>query len=148
MKRKYLTTLEAAEIGRKMGVRGLCIYRDDIDRDLWRVVTPGRNEVHEPMDERTWRNFITASGWIERTKTYDAGGGRRVSVPENDESKLFEAVREQLSPEAVASIVSHIQVARTNNQDVDRQVRWFADELCKLLGGYEHQARLAEELGL
>ncbi len=72
----------------------------------------------------------------------------RVTVPENDESELFEAVREQLSPEAVASIVSHLQAARTNNQDVDRQVRWFAEELVKLLGGYEQQARLAEELGL
>jgi hypothetical protein len=53
-----------------------------------------------------------------------------------------------MSPEAVASIVSHLQCARTNNQDVDRQVRWFAEELVKLLGGYEHQAQLAEELGL
>lgn len=83
--------------------------------------------------------------------TYEAeinGKKVRVTVPENDESELFEAVREQLSPEAVASIVSHLQTARTNNQDVDRQVRWFADELAKLLGGYEQQARLAEELGL
>ena len=83
--------------------------------------------------------------------TYEAeinGKKVRVTVPENDESELFEAVREQISPEAVASIVSHLQGARTNNQDVDRQVRWFADELVKLLGGYEQQAQLAEELGL
>ena len=57
-------------------------------------------------------------------------------------------IREQLSPEAVASIVSHLQGANTNNPDVDRQVRWFTDELVKLLGGYEHHARLMEELGL
>ena len=37
---------------------------------------------------------------------------------------------------------------RTNNNDVDRQVHWFAEELVKLLGGYEQQNRLAEELGL
>jgi hypothetical protein len=72
----------------------------------------------------------------------------RVTVPENDETELFEAIREQLSPHAVASIVSYLQSARTNNQDVDRQVRWFAEELVKFLGGYEQQARLAEELGL
>jgi hypothetical protein len=135
---KPLTTLEAANIGRKMGVCGLCIYRDDIDRSLWRVVTPGRNEVHEPMDEKTWREFIAASGWIDDP----------VPMPENDEQELFDAMREQLSPHAVASIVSHIQAAQTNNQDVDRQVRWFAEELVKLLGGYERQAKLAEELGL
>ncbi len=86
-----------------------------------------------------------------KTQMYDAevnGKKIRVTVPENDEQDLFDAVREQLSPEAVASIVSHLQGARTNNQDVDRQVRWFTEELVKLLGGYEHQARLAEELGL
>jgi hypothetical protein len=148
VKRRPLTTLEAADIGRRMGVRGLCIYRDDIDRHLWQVVTPGRVETHEPMDEKTWREFITASGWIERPAMHDAGNGRMVTVPENDESELFDAIREQLSPHAIASIVSHLQSARTNNQDVDRQVHWFTEELCKLLGGYEQQAHLAEELGL
>ena len=72
----------------------------------------------------------------------------KVLVPGNDEQELFDAVREQLSPEAVASIVSHLQGASTNNPDVDRQVRWFTDELVKLLGGYEQHARLMEELGL
>lgn len=86
-----------------------------------------------------------------RPDTYKAkinGRTVRVTVPENDESELFEAIREQLSPHAVASIVAHLQGARTNNQDVDRQVHWFTEELVKLLGGYEHQARLGEELGL
>ena len=94
MKNKKLTTLEAANIGRKMGVRGLCIYRDDIDRDLWHVVTPGRNEVHEPMDETTWRKFITDSGWI--TKTYSAkrrdGRTVRVTVPETPHATLYTVV--------------------------------------------------------
>ncbi len=83
--------------------------------------------------------------------TYEAqsnGKKVRVTVPENDQGELFDAIREQLSPHAVASIVSHLQGARTNNQDVDRQVHWFTQELCKLLGGYEQQAQLAEELGL
>lgn len=148
MARKKLTTTEAANIGRQMGVRGLCIYRDDVDRDLWRVVTPGRNEVHEPMAEAQWRKFIAASGWIGEPATYDAGNGRKVTVPENDEQDLFDAIREQLSPHAVAAIVAFLQPARTNNPDVDRQVRWFHDQLVQLVGGYEQQARLAEELGL
>jgi len=86
-----------------------------------------------------------------RPQTYEAtvkGKKVRVTVPENDEQDLFDAVREQLSPHAVASIISHLQGARTNNTDIDRQVNWFAEELTKLLGGYEHQAHLAEELGL
>ena len=87
----------------------------------------------------------------KRRDTYEAevnGRKVRVTVPENDESELFEAVREQLSPEAVAAIASCLQINRTNNPEVDRQVRWFHDQLCQLLGGYEQQARLAEELGL
>ena len=57
-------------------------------------------------------------------------------------------LREHLSPQAVAAIVSCLRINRTNDDDVDRQVHWFAEELCKLLGGYEQQSRLAEELGL
>ena len=87
----------------------------------------------------------------KKPKTFEANhNGRkvRVTVPENDEQDLFDAVREQLSPEAVASIAAHLGGASTNNQDVDRQVRWFADELVKLLGGNEHYTRLMGELGL
>jgi len=88
----------------------------------------------------------------KRPETYEVtredGTKARVTVPENDERELFDAMREQLSPHAVAAIVSYLQPARTNNSDVTRQVHWFADELVKLVGGYEHQARLAEELGL
>ena len=87
----------------------------------------------------------------KRPDTYEAqinGKKVRVTVPENDESELFDAIREQLSPQAVAAIVSCLRINRTNNMDVDRQVHWFAEELIKLLGGYEQQTRLAEELGL
>ena len=86
-----------------------------------------------------------------RPETYEAevnGKKVRVTVPENDESDLFAAVREQMSPHAVAAIVSFLQPVRTNNSDVDRQVHWFAEELVKLVGGYEQQSRLAVELGL
>ena len=149
MKRKPLTTLEAADIGRKMGVRGLCIYRDDIDRALWQVVTPGRVEAHEPMDEKTWRAFITASGWITRPARYaTTPGGPKVTVPANDSQDLFDAIREQLSPHAVAAIASYLQTNRTSDPAVDREVDWFRDQLCELLGGGEAQSRLAEELGL
>ena len=79
------------------------------------------------------------------------GKNGRVTIPENDESccqKLFEAIREQLSPEAVASIIAHLQPAHTNDQDVDREVRWFAAELTKLVGGNERVTELMEELNL
>ena len=88
---------------------------------------------------------------MKKHDTYEArinGRKVRVTVPENDEQDLFDAIREQLSPHAVAAIASCLQINRTNNPDVDRQVRWFHDQLCQLLGGYEQQSRLAEELGL
>jgi hypothetical protein len=74
----------------------------------------------------------------------------RVTVPENqDQAALMrDAIRDQLSPHAVAAIASCLQINRTNDADVDRQVRWFHGQLCELLGGFEQQSRLAEELGL
>jgi hypothetical protein len=88
----------------------------------------------------------------KRPETYEAeiaGKKVRVTVPDAiDEEVLFDALRDNLSPEAIAAIVSCLQTNRTNNAEVDRQVDWFAEELCKLLGGHEQQNRLAEELGL
>jgi len=87
----------------------------------------------------------------KRPETYETevnGRKVRVTVPENDEGELFEAIREQLSPHAVAAIASCLQINRTNDPQVDQQVRWFHDQLCELLGGYEQQSRLADELGL
>ncbi len=83
-----------------------------------------------------------------KAKLYDAGNGRKVTIPENDESELFAAVREQLSPEAVAIIITYLQPARSNNPEANRQVRWFMDELTNLLGGVKRHAELMDELGL
>lgn len=83
--------------------------------------------------------------------TYDAGNGRKVTVPENDEQDLFDAIREQLSPHAVAAIAWRLKFNNssfTNNDDVDRQVRWFTEQLTALLGGTDRRDRLAKELGL
>jgi hypothetical protein len=74
----------------------------------------------------------------------------RVTVPEDPkpEELLIDALRENLSPEAVAAIASWLQPASTNDQNVDREIRWFAEQLAQTLGGWDQQSRLAEELGL
>lgn len=74
----------------------------------------------------------------------------RVTVPDDPKPQemLIDAIRDNLSPEAVAAIVSWLQPARTNDQNVDREVRWFAKQLAQALGGWDQQNRLAEELGL
>ena len=74
-----------------------------------------------------------------------------ITVPENDEQDLLDAIREQLSPHAVAAIAWRLKFNNssfTNNDDVDRQVHWFTERLTALLGGSEQRDRLATELGL
>jgi len=88
-----------------------------------------------------------------RPTTYeaDAGDGKvRVTVPEDPkpEDVLADAIRDNLSPKAVATVVSYLRTVRTDDADVDDEVRWFAEQFTEMLGGGEAQNRLAEEVGL
>ncbi|MFO8012584.1 MAG: hypothetical protein R6X20_04670, partial [Phycisphaerae bacterium] len=65
-----------------------------------------------------------------------------------DEQDLFDALKDNLSPQAVAAIVAYLQPARTSNPEVDRQLRWLADRLTGLVGGPEQLGRLCDGLGL
>jgi len=91
---------------------------------------------------------------MNKPKTYKHtrpdGSIVRVTVPEDPRPKelLFDALRDNLSPEAVATIASWLRTARTNDENVDREVRWFTEQLAQALGGWDQQSRLAEELGL
>ena len=78
------------------------------------------------------------------------GRKARVTVPEDrkPEDRLIDALRENLSPHAVAAIVSYLQPARTNDLNVDREVQWFSERLAETIGGQDQQNRLAEELAL
>lgn len=71
-----------------------------------------------------------------------------VSEDPKPEELLIDALRGALSPEAVAAIASWLQPACTNDKNVDREVRWFCEQLAHALGGWDQQNRLAEELGL
>jgi len=88
----------------------------------------------------------------DKPKTYPVevnGRKTRVTVPDGDEhDALRDWLSDNLTPQAVATIVSFLQPVRTDDQDVDEQVRWFADQLTEMLGGAEAQSRLAEEVGL
>jgi len=65
-----------------------------------------------------------------------------------DEQVLFDALKDNLSPQAVAAVVAYLQPAHTSNPDVDRQLRWFAERLTELVGGPEQLNRLTDGLGL
>jgi len=93
----------------------------------------------------------TKSTRASRPKTHEAqfkGKKVRVTVPENEESELFAAIREELSPGAVAAIVAYLQPVATKDPNVNREIEWFADQLVEILGGGEAQNRIVEELGL
>ena len=88
-----------------------------------------------------------------KPKTYEAKVGdrtARVTIPENPkpEDLLADALRENLSPHAVAAIAAYLRTVRTSDPKVDREVQWFAERLADALGGWDQQNRLAEELGL
>ena len=89
----------------------------------------------------------------ETVKVYDAeirGKKRRVTVPEDPkpEELLTDALRENLSPHAVAAIAAYLQPVRTMDPEVVRQVRWFAELLTEVVGGEDELNRLCEEVGL
>jgi len=89
----------------------------------------------------------------ETSKVYDAeirGKKHRVTVPEDPkpEELLTDALRENLSPHAVAAIAAYLQPVRTMDPEVVRQVRWFAELLTAAVGGEDELNRLCEEVGL
>lgn len=70
-----------------------------------------------------------------------------------DQQAFEKVIRDNLSPEAVATIIAFLQTAafyRPANDDAMRalqQVEWFTATLTEMLGVEEHN-RLMEELGL
>jgi len=87
----------------------------------------------------------------KRPETYEAehGGKKvRVTVPEAiDEGDLAAALKDNLSPQAVAAIAAYLTAARVKNRQVQRQIEWFAGMLVDMLGVDEFN-RLIDEVGL
>jgi len=59
-----------------------------------------------------------------------------------------DVLKDNLSPEALAVIAAYLQPARCEREQVDSQVRWFADQVVEGLGGDDALDRLCEGLGL
>jgi len=130
---KVLTIREANRLARGRAR----VTVDPEDPRLWRVEGDGWVEAHEPMTRLAWQTFLA----------------EKVGDPQDepagiDEEDLFVALKDNLSPRAVAAIVACLQPAKTKDNAVNRQLRWFADRLTELVGGPEMQGRLAEEVGL
>ena len=86
-----------------------------------------------------------------RPDTYEAdhkGRKVRVTVPDAiDEGDLAAALKDNLSPQAVAALAAYLTAARVKNRQVQRQIEWFAGMLVDMLGVDEFN-RLIEEVGL
>ena len=130
---KRLTIREANRLARGRAR----VSVDPVDRQLWQVEGDGWVEAHEPMTRLAWQTFLA--------EKVDAKADEPAGIDEQD---LFDALKDNLSPQAVAAIVAYLQPAKTKSPAVDREVRWFADQLTVLVGGPEQQNRLAEEVGL
>lgn len=61
---------------------------------------------------------------------------------------LRDVLKDNLSPEAVAAVVSYLQPVSTRSSAVNKEIEWFAEQLVELLGGHQQHSRLANELGL
>ena len=69
-----------------------------------------------------------------------------------DEGVLFEAIKDNMSPHAVAAIAAYFDTATStvgcNNPTVSSQVAWFAQRLRESVGGDEAFDRLCDQIGL
>lgn len=88
-------------------------------------------------------------------RTYEVehkGHKVRVTVPENGapEDQLDDAIKENLSPEAVATLANAVRVhvnGRRTNREVRRELDWLADRLVELVGGEQAYHDLLTEAG-
>lgn len=91
---------------------------------------------------------------MSQKKTYTHvradGSTVRVTVPEDPrpEELLIDALRDNLSPEAVTVISAYLQPACCRDAKVSREVQWFQEIVIQALGGPEQFNRIAEEIGL
>jgi hypothetical protein len=86
-----------------------------------------------------------------KPKTYAAkihGKDVRVTVPENPSpTEAFDdAIRDALSPKAVAAIAANLAGATCKDASVNKEIRWFAEHLIALIGADEYN-NLCSEIG-
>jgi len=72
----------------------------------------------------------------------------RVTVPENPSStKMFDgAIRDAVSPKAVAAIAANLAGATCKDSAVNKEITWFANRLIALIGTDEYN-NLCSEIG-
>ncbi|MCK4626269.1 MAG: hypothetical protein KAV00_13205 [Phycisphaerae bacterium] len=88
-----------------------------------------------------------------KAKTYEAehkGRKTRVTVPPNTdaENDIADAMQDNFGPGSLAAIAAFLDAATTKNDEVNRQIAWFVEQLIKMVGGDAAMNRLCDEVGL
>ena len=86
-------------------------------------------------------------------KTYEARlGGKKVqvTVPEDPEPEdaLIDAIKDSMSPAAVAAIIIALDPARVKDKELSAHVTWFKNDLLVAVGGRVGLKALVDENGL
>lgn len=73
-----------------------------------------------------------------------------IAVPQapKPEEVMVDAIRECLSPEAIATIIAYLQPVNVDDAKAQRQVEMFSDRLTEAVGGSDRFNRLMERVGL
>ena len=78
--------------------------------------------------------------------------GRKVAVtvPENPDpvQVMVDAIKDNLSPQAVAAIIAYLQPAKTKDAKINREIEWFSEKLVEAVGGNAALNQLMDEVGL
>ena len=67
---------------------------------------------------------------------------------ETKNTPMQKTICDAMSPDAVALAASYLLTARCDDEDVNMEVRWFAEQLIELLGGNEEFSRTCKSIGL
>jgi hypothetical protein len=78
--------------------------------------------------------------------------GRKVAVtvPENPDpvQVMVDAIKDNVSPAAVATIIAYLQPVKVKDKAVQREVEWFSEKLVEAVGGNAALNQLMDEVGL
>lgn len=91
-----------------------------------------------------------------------SSGEKKQDHPYHNEIELINAIKECISPEAVAVIHAYLEpstalpirtditkrTVTVDDDTINRQVEWFSKMLIKLVGGEKEMARLIEDVDI
>ena len=61
---------------------------------------------------------------------------------------LKNAIREEMTPQAIALTIAYLQGAKAPHQSATTEVGWLCDRLTELVGGPKMLSKLFDEIGV